>query len=109
MAPMLRLSVCPVHKGVLAAGESVDGGGVFTTTFTVWLGPVQPFTVTFTEYVPAFANVALAMLGFCNEELKLFGPVHEYVAPAIVELLKLIALVIQTGLFTEAVGAAGIG
>ena len=36
----------------------------------------QPFTVMVTEYVPASAVVAFARVGFCCDEVKLFGPVH---------------------------------
>ena len=42
---------------------------------------MQPLTVTVTEYVPASAVVAFARVGFCADEVKPFGPVHEYVAP----------------------------
>jgi len=38
---------------------------------------VHPPAVTVTLYVPAIAVVALAIDGFCAEETKLFGPVHE--------------------------------
>src|SRR5947207_15924203 len=33
---------------------------------------VQPFTVMVTEYVPASAAVALARVGVCSEEVKVF-------------------------------------
>ena len=39
-------------------------------------------TVMVTEYVPASAVVAFARVGFCSEDVKPFGPVHEYVALA---------------------------
>ena len=37
---------------------------------------VHPLTVTVAEYVPEAAVVADEMLGFCDDELKLFGPVQ---------------------------------
>ena len=52
-----------------------------TTTFVVPAAEVQPLTVIVTEYVPASAVVTFARVGFCSEEMKPFGPVHEYVAP----------------------------
>ena len=61
----------------------VAGTGL-TTTFVVPAAEVQPPTVTVTEYVPASAVVAFARVGFCSEEVKPFGPVHEYVAPVTV-------------------------
>jgi hypothetical protein len=33
--------------------------------------------------VPVAAAVAFAMDGFCCEDVKPFGPVHAYVAPAV--------------------------
>ena len=48
-----------------------------TTTFVVPAAEVQPLTVIVTEYVPASAVVALLRVGFCSDELKPFGPVHE--------------------------------
>ena len=62
-------------------GPPLDAVGVagvaFTTTFVVPAAEVQPFTVIVTEYVPASAVVAFARVGFCNEDVKPFGPVHE--------------------------------
>ena len=67
--------VFPVHTGVLLDGLGVDGL-VFTTTDVVPAALVQPLVVTVTLYVPAIAAVTLLMLGFCSDELKLFGPVQ---------------------------------
>jgi hypothetical protein len=50
----------------------------------------------------------LAIEGFCTEEAKLFGPVHEYVAPATAEVERLIVLFVQTGVLLVAVGVAGV-
>ena len=63
---------------MLAVGVA---GVALTATLVVPAAEVQPLTVTVTEYVPASAIVALARVGFCAEEVKPFGPVHEYVAP----------------------------
>ena len=37
----------------------------------------HPATVAVTENVPAYAVVTPAMLGFCEAEVKLFGPDQE--------------------------------
>src|ERR1043166_9700515 len=72
--------VAPSQYGppLLAVGVA---GVAWTTNVVVPAGEVQPFTVTVTEYVPASAVVAFERVGFCCVEVKLFGPVHEYVAP----------------------------
>ena len=59
----------------------VDGKAL-TTTLVVPMAEVQPLTVMESEYVPAKAVVAFARVGFCSDEVKPFGPVHAYVAPA---------------------------
>src|SRR5204863_9814600 len=65
--------------------EAVGVAGVaLTTTLVVPAADVQLLTVTVTEYMPASAVVALERVGFCSAEVKPFGPVHEYVAPATV-------------------------
>jgi hypothetical protein len=48
------------------------------------------------------------MDGFCTEEAKLFGPVHEYVAPATAGVKRLMVLPVQTGVLLLAVGVAGV-
>jgi hypothetical protein len=63
---------------LLAVG--VAGIGL-TTTLVVPATEVQPLTVIVTEYVPASASVAPERVGFCTDDVKPFGPVHEYVAP----------------------------
>jgi hypothetical protein len=72
--------VAPAQYGppLLAVGVA---GVAFTTTFVVPAALVQPLTVIVTEYVPASAVVAFVRVGFCADEVKLFGPVHAYVAP----------------------------
>jgi hypothetical protein len=47
------------------------------------------------------------MVGFCEEEVKLFGPVQEYVAPATVLAVKLSVCPEQMVLLFPAVGTAG--
>src|SRR3954453_16800143 len=91
--------VAPATVGVESAivapaqyGPPFDAVGVagvaLTTTLVVAAAEVQPLTVTVTEYVPASAVVALARVGFWLAEVKPFGPVHAYVAPATVGVVS---------------------
>src|SRR3954469_24523090 len=53
--------------------------------------------------------VALERVGLCRDEVKPFGPVHAYVAPATVGVESAIVAPSQYGPPFEAVGVAGIG
>src|SRR6266513_3677843 len=100
--------VAPVQYGppLLAVGVA---GVALTTTFVVPAAEGQPLTVIVTEYVPASAVVALERVGFCCGDVKPFGPVHAYVAPATVAVLSEIVAPAQYGPPLLAVGVAGIG
>src|SRR5919205_543180 len=90
--------------------DAVGVAGVaLTTTLVVPAAEVQPLTVTVTEYVPPSATVALARVGFCSDEVKPFGPVHAYVAPATAGVESEIVPPWQYGPPFEAVGVAGMG
>ena len=102
-----RFSVLPAQIGLLLDAAGAAGIGL-TVTATVPAVPVQPATVAVTEYVPLAATVAPTMLGFCEEDVKPFGPVHEYVAPTILLAVRFSVLPAQIGLLLDAVGAAGI-
>ena len=78
-----------------------------TTTVVVPAMLVQPFNVTVTLYVPAAAKVTPAIVGFCRVELKLFGPVHAYVAPTTAGVVRFKVAPTQRGPLLEAVGVAG--
>ena len=78
-----------------------------TTTFVVPAAEAQPFVVTVTEYVPAIATVAPDRVGFCADDAKPPGPVHEYVAPATVGVESAIVVPSQYGPPFDAVGVAG--
>ena len=97
----------PVQTGVLLDAVGVAGVAL-TTTAVVPTAEVQPFVVTVTLYVPLIAVVALAIVGFCRADVKLFGPVHEYVAPATAAVERLIVLPEQTGELLEGAGVAGV-
>ena len=75
--------VAPVQTGELLPAVGAAGIG-FTTTTVVPAILVHPATVTVTLQVPDAKTVALARVGSSNEDENAFGPVHEYVAPAIV-------------------------
>src|SRR3954447_18793783 len=84
-------------------------GLALTTTFVVPAAEVQPLVVTVTEYVPASAVVALERVGFWSADVKPFGPVHAYVAPATAGVESAIVAPSQYGPPFDAVGVAGIG
>src|SRR5690349_15080628 len=99
--------VAPAQYGppLLAAG--VAGAGL-TMTSVVPAAEVQPLTVMVTEYVPASAVVAFGRVGFWSDEVKPFGPVHEYVAPVTVGVESAIVAPSQYGPPFEAVGVDGM-
>ena len=72
----VRFNVDPTHTGPLFAAVGAEGVA-FTVTVVVPAGPAQPATVAETEYTPAPARVIPAIDGFCNAEVKPFGPVQE--------------------------------
>ena len=84
-------------------------GNAFTTTVVVPAGDVQIPMVTETLYVPAIAAVTGLSVGFCNDDVNPPGPVQLYVAPNIVDAVKLIDDPIHTGELLPAVGATGGG
>jgi hypothetical protein len=89
--------------------DAVGVAGVaLTTTVVVPAAEVQPLTETVTEYVPASAVVALARVGFWRAEVKPFGPVHAYVAPATAGVESAIVPPAQYGPPFDAVGVAGV-
>jgi hypothetical protein len=90
--------------------EAVGVAGiVLTVTLVLPAAEVQPLTVTVTEYVPPNAVVALERVGFCADEVKPAGPVHEYVAPETVGVESEIVPPTQYGPVFDAVGVAGVG
>ena len=94
---------------IVVEGEIVivGVGRAFTVTVVVPIDPVHPETMAETEYVPEAAVVTLPMVGFCDAEVKLLGPVQEYVLP--VELaVKLKVFPEQTGVLLPADGVDGV-
>src|SRR5438067_8349704 len=100
--------VAPAQSGLPSAAVGVAGTGL-TATVVVPAAEVQPPAVTVTEYVPASAAVAFARVGFCCDEVKPFGPVHEYVAPATAGVEREIVWPGQNGPPLPAAGVAGSG
>ena len=52
---------------------------------------------------------ASVAVGFCTDDVKPFGPVHAYVAPATAGVESVAVLPVQIGPLFDAVGVAGIG
>jgi hypothetical protein len=67
MAPAMeedvRFRLAPSQTGLFDETAGTEGIG-FTSTANEDEGPVQPFTVAFTEYVPDAETAALLMTGF---------------------------------------------
>ena len=72
----VRFSDDPAQIGLLLPAVGADGVG-FTATVVVAAELGHPLTVTVTEYVPAIADVAFVIDGFCDDDVNPFGPVHE--------------------------------
>src|SRR3954447_25430663 len=100
--------VAPSQYGPPFEAVGVAGTGL-TTTLVVPAALVQPLTVMVTEKMPASAFVALERVGFCRDDVKPFGPVQAYVAPATVGVESAIVAPSQYGPPFDAVGVAGIG
>ena len=99
--------VAPTHTGVLLPAAGAPGIPL-TVTAVVPALLVHPETVAVTEYVPAPAAVMPAMLGFCDDDVKPFGPVQLYVAPDTVDAKRFNVDPAHTGPLLVAVGAEGI-
>ena len=80
MAPPIvfavKLKVFPTQSGLLLPAVGAAGIGLIVAT-VVPAGPVHPFSVAVTEYVPDSAVVAPTIIGFCVMEEKLLGPLHK--------------------------------
>src|SRR5450759_2795247 len=88
--------------------DAVGGAGIgLTVAVVVPAADWQPLTVARTEYVPLAAVVALAIDGFWTADVKPFGPVQLYVAPATVEAVRLSVEPAQIGPLLPAVGVVG--
>ena len=60
--------------GVLLFTTGTGSGLTITTVDVLALHPL--LSVTVTEYVPDMPTIPLGIMGFCNVELKLFGPLQ---------------------------------
>jgi hypothetical protein len=69
---------------------------------------VHPLTVAVTLYVPAFTNAIFEMEGFCSADVNPLGPVHEYVAPAIVLAVRFNVDPTHNGPLLPVTGVEGI-
>ena len=68
--------MAPIQRGLLLVAVGARGVG-FTVTEVVPAALPQPVLVTLNEYVPEPEVVTAAIVGFCEVEVKLLGPVHE--------------------------------
>ena len=71
----VKFNVEPAQIGLLLDAVGAAGVG-FTVTAIVATGLAHPLLIT-SEYVPVAATVAFGMVGFCREDEKPLGPVHE--------------------------------
>ena len=99
----VSVTLPPAQNVVAPLGVIVAVGSGFTTSVVEPAGDGQPFTVTVTKYVPA-----TVVVGFCAEEVKPPGPVHEYVAPATAGVESVAVPPVQIGPLFDAVGVAGV-
>lgn len=98
----------PEHNGEFA--DDIGATGInLTITFCAAAALVHPLTVTVTEYAPLWAKLLFAMVGFCEEELNPFGPLHAYAAPPMLEAVSEIFDPSHNGLLLPVVGDGGIG
>jgi hypothetical protein len=75
----VRFSVLPAQIG-LGVAPAVTARSLVTATEDVVPVPLQPFaSVTVTLYTPPSGTAIDARAGFWFVELKLLGPLHEYV------------------------------
>jgi len=86
-----------------------DNGTELTVTLVLTGMLVHCPVVTVTVYEPASDEVALLITGFCRDDVKPFGPVQPYVAPAIVDANKFTVLPTQTGELLLMAGGVGRG
>ena len=75
MVLAVRFNGEPEQTGLLEEAVGVPGR-LLTATEVVPAALAQPETVAVTLYVPEAAVVGVAMVGFCNVEVKPLGPVH---------------------------------
>jgi hypothetical protein len=92
----------------LFAAVGVAGIGL-TVTLVTPAGLVQPRTVCVTEYVPLADVVVAPMVGFCTDEVNVFGPVQSYEPAPFGKAVRLSVCPAQRLELLAAVGAAGIG
>ena len=90
------------------AVKDVMDGGAFTVRTVVEGVEAQPSSVAMTVYAPASPMAAFVIVGFCRFERNPFGPVHAYVAPAIVVAVREADPPRQTGPSFPAMTVGGV-
>jgi hypothetical protein len=104
----IKFKFAPSQTAELLDAVGDDGTGL-TVTLVLTAMLVHCPVVTVTEYEPASEEVALLITGFCKDEVKPFGPVQLYVAPAVVDANKFNVLPAQTGELLLMIGGVGRG
>jgi hypothetical protein len=98
-APASSVIDAPATLGFAPTVCRITGvAGAAVTTMMVFDCVEQPLAVTLTVYVPAVEAIeALEMIGFARVELKFWGPLQAYVAPARTGVLSWTVPPAQTG------------
>lgn len=107
MVLAVKLNAVPTQTGVLLPADGAEGVWLIVTLTVPGALGGHPPRVAVTEYVPLPAVVTPAIAGFCEVELKLFGPVQAYVAPVTVVEVRLSVCPEQTAELLPAPGEEG--
>ena len=92
-----------IVEGPVATGAAGIG---FTAAVVVPAGLEQPDALTINVYTPDARVLELAIVGFCEAEVKPFGPVQLYIKPP-GNAVRLRFCPAQIGPLLETVGTAG--
>ena len=104
----VKLTVEPAQELSFEKVNLAVGTG-FTVTETATAELVHPETVTLQEYDPALLELAPVTVGFCDEEVKPFGPVQAYDALLTELEVNFIVAPAHIGLLLDTVDADGMG
>lgn len=105
--PPVKFRVAPTQIGELLEAEAT-GRRLMTTVVLVGTDVQPEELVTTRVYTPALAVVTLEMDGLCKEEVKLFGPVQEYVVIPEGPPVKFRVAPTQTGELLDAVATGRV-
>lgn len=96
----------------MQTGELLFTIGVIGFSLTITAeesaNPVHPATVADTKYLPALADAAFVIVGFCIDDVKPFGPVQLYFARSMAEAVNSNVAPSHNGPLVDAFGAEGV-